>query len=61
MMACDDCPHKSGRVINNKYQLAQELFIKRKQRLRTLLDEIELHESYLSEIRRDLLKKIVQL
>lgn len=61
-MVCDECPYKSECIIYKKYQQADELYSKGdKQRLRALFNEIELHEAYLSEMRRDLLKKILQL
>jgi hypothetical protein len=58
-MVCDDCPLRTECPILNQY-LQNEAFIKEgnEGKLRELYDMLELHESYLTEMRRDILKKI---
>ena len=58
-MVCDECPLRKDCSILNQYQLS-ETFIKEGDvgKVRELYDMLELHESYLTEMRRDILKKL---
>ena len=61
-MVCEDCPYRSNCEILKQYQQADALFNEKdRDKLRLILEHVELHEAYLSEMRRDLLKKINQL
>ena len=58
-MVCDDCPMRADCSLLNQYNKSEDMINNGEgENLWKLYDLLELHEAYVSEMRRDILKKL---